>query len=93
MDGGITLCLCIPPGMLGYAAVAALAYYGASSAKEEEWQRCVLLGGATVLSSTSAYLLYILATKFNGQSCTWCLASASISFSILVATLRAFSTR
>ena len=38
--------------------------------------------GGTVLASTSGYLLYLLATVFAGESCAWCLASATLSAGI-----------
>eukprot|EP00884_Botryococcus_braunii_P010965 jgi/Botrbrau1/19870/Bobra.0856s0002.2 len=80
-------------GMAAYTTVAGLAFRAAPREEEDEVLRYALLGGATVLASTSGYLLYILATKFAGQGCTWCFASAAISFSILVATMQGFSKR
>jgi uncharacterized membrane protein len=79
--------------MAAYGAVAALAFRAAPLEQEEEILRYALLGAATVLASTSGYLLYILATKFAGQGCTWCFGSAALSFSILFATMRGFSKR
>ena len=46
-----------------------------------------------MLASTSGYLLFILATKFPGDSCTWCLASAALSAAVFGSALRGFSAR
>ena len=46
-----------------------------------------------MLASTSGYLLFILATKFPGDSCTWCLASATLSGAVFGSALRGFSAR
>ncbi|KAK9842089.1 hypothetical protein WJX81_007917 [Elliptochloris bilobata] len=88
-------------GMLGYGAVAALAAreFAARVArrrrthKEANLARYATLAGGTVLASTSGYLLYILATRFPGDSCTWCFASAALSAAVFGSALRSFSAR
>ena len=55
--------------------------------------RYAVLAGATVLASTSGYLLYLLATVFRGESCTWCLASATLSAAVFVSAARGFTMR
>ena len=38
---------------------------------------------ATSMATASAYFLYILSTKFVGVSCSYCLLSAALSFTLL----------
>ena len=61
--------------------------------REANLARYATLAGGTVLASTSGYLLFILATKFPGDSCTWCLASATLSAAVFGSALRGFSAR
>ena len=61
--------------------------------REANLARYATLAGGTVLASTSGYLLFILATKFPGDSCTWCLASAALSAAVFGCALRGFSAR
>lgn len=87
--------------MLGYGTVALLAAreFAARAArrqrthKEANLARYATLAGGTVLASTSGYLLYILATRFPGDSCTWCLTSAALSAAVFGSALRGFSAR
>lgn len=51
--------------------------------------RLVLLGTTTSMATASTYFLYILSTKFTGDSCAYCLVSALLSFSLLFTTLKA----
>ena len=44
-----------------------------------------------MLASTSGYLLYLLATVFAGESCAWCLASATLSAGVFVSAARGFT--
>ncbi|PKI59940.1 hypothetical protein CRG98_019713 [Punica granatum] len=44
--------------------------------------RLVLLGISTSMAVASAYFLYILSTKLSGASCSYCLVSAFLSFSL-----------
>ncbi|XWS42202.1 hypothetical protein CRYUN_Cryun17cG0147900 [Craigia yunnanensis] len=48
----------------------------------ETYGRLVLLGSTTSMAAASAYFLYILSTKFSGTSCSYCLMSALLSFSL-----------
>lgn len=61
--------------------------------REANLARYAMLAGGTVLASTSGYLLFILATKFPGDSCTWCLTSAALSAGVFGSALRGFSAR
>lgn len=45
--------------------------------------RLTLLLLATSMATASAYFLYILSTKFVGVSCSYCLLSAFLSFTLL----------
>jgi uncharacterized membrane protein len=40
------------------------------------------------MAVASGYFLYILSTKFSGTSCTYCLLSAFLSFSLFFITLK-----
>ncbi|KAL6781296.1 LTO1 [Auxenochlorella protothecoides x Auxenochlorella symbiontica] len=77
-------------GSLSYGAVAGLALWqltrrASPTAPDPRSTKLIFLGGALALSTTSAYLLYILLTRFPGESCSWCLASAGLSFGIAAA--------
>ncbi|XP_028068364.1 thiol-disulfide oxidoreductase LTO1 isoform X5 [Camellia sinensis] len=50
----------------------------------------ILLGSTTSMAVASAYFLYILSTKFPGSSCSYCLMSALLSFSLFFTTIKAF---
>jgi len=63
------------------------------SQREANLARYATLAAGTVLASTSGYLLFILATKFPGDSCTWCLTSAALSAAVFGSALRGFSGR
>lgn len=75
-------------GLLTYGAVAALAATagGAATASWTDAQRnnadLALLGGATLLASCSAVLVYLLNTALGGEVCAWCYASAGLSTAI-----------
>lgn len=45
--------------------------------------RLTLLLIATSMATASAYFLYVLSTKFVGVSCSYCLLSAFLSFTLL----------
>jgi uncharacterized membrane protein len=47
--------------------------------------RTGVLAGGLVMASCSSVLLYILATRFPGQVCPYCLTSAAASFGIAIA--------
>ncbi|XP_058185178.1 thiol-disulfide oxidoreductase LTO1 [Rhododendron vialii] len=57
---------------------------------DENNARLILLGSTTSMAAASAYFLYILSTKFAGASCSYCLLSALLSFSLFFTTLKAF---
>ncbi|KAK8673334.1 hypothetical protein V6N13_111677 [Hibiscus sabdariffa] len=50
--------------------------------------RLLLLGSTTSMAAASAYFLYILSTKFAGTSCSYCLMSALLSFSLFFISLK-----
>ena len=53
--------------------------------------RPLLLSVSASMAAASSYFLYILATKFDGASCSYCLASATLSFSLFFIILKVFS--
>ncbi|XP_057759920.1 thiol-disulfide oxidoreductase LTO1 isoform X2 [Arachis stenosperma] len=74
-------------GMVAYGLVAALGLQlatkkmlpfgiGRSSAQ------LMVLGTTTSMAVASAYFLFILSTKFSGSTCSYCLLSAFLSFSL-----------
>lgn len=50
--------------------------------------RLILLGSTTSMAAASAYFLYILSAKFTGASCSYCLLSALLSFSLFFVTVK-----
>ena len=62
-------------GCLAYGLTAALAL------RPAKWP---VLGAASVLTATSAYLLFILTTQLGATFCLYCLASAALSLSLLL---------
>lgn len=75
-------------GMVAYGLVATLGLQLAGTGKNlpfgisEASVRLILLGSATSMAAASAYFLYILNTSFTGASCSYCLISALLSFSL-----------
>ena len=63
------------------------------SQREVHFSRYAVLAGGTVLASTSGYLLYLLGTVFQGETCVWCLTSAALSFGVFFSALRGFTMR
>lgn len=55
--------------------------------------RLLLLGTTTSMSAASAYFLYILSTQFPGASCSYCLVSALLSFSLFFTSLKDFQLK
>ncbi|XP_020596540.1 thiol-disulfide oxidoreductase LTO1 isoform X2 [Phalaenopsis equestris] len=53
--------------------------------------RFLLLGITTSMATASAYFLYLLGTKLPGTSCSYCLISVFISFSLLFITLKDYA--
>lgn len=81
-------------GMISYGLVAALGLQWSGKkfpfGIEESNGRLLLLGCTTSMAVASGYFLYILSTKFSGTSCTYCLLSAFLSFSLFFITLKDF---
>ncbi|KAK9866282.1 hypothetical protein WJX84_002175 [Apatococcus fuscideae] len=77
-------------GCLAYGSVAGLGIAGQRSGGGPALQRLTLAGG-TALAATSANLLWILARKFGGEPCTWCISSAILSITIFGAALQSFN--
>ncbi|KAK6936440.1 Vitamin K epoxide reductase [Dillenia turbinata] len=81
-------------GMFAYGLVATLGLqvtqkkltFGLSEADT----RVILLGITTAMAAASAYFLYILTNEFPGASCSYCLMSALLSFSLFFITLKMF---
>ncbi|KDP43714.1 hypothetical protein JCGZ_22341 [Jatropha curcas] len=81
-------------GMVAYGLVAALGFqlpvknlpFGIG----ESNGRLILLASTTSMAAASAYFLYILSSKFSGASCSYCLLSAFLSFSLFFITLKDF---
>jgi len=77
-------------GAAAYGGVAALGALGAALGEGEDGStsasastslalRDGLVAGASVLATTSAALMTVLATRLGGELCPWCLASAGLS--------------
>lgn len=54
----------------------------------ESYGRLILLGSSTSMAAASAYFLYILSTNFSGATCSYCLTSALLSFSLFFISLK-----
>ena len=82
-------------GMFAYGLVTILGIQLAGKnlplGLDENNGRLILLGSTTSMAAASAYFLYILSTKFAGASCSYCLVSALLSFSLLFATIKVFT--
>eukprot|EP00257_Ricinus_communis_P027754 XP_025015168.1 thiol-disulfide oxidoreductase LTO1 isoform X3 [Ricinus communis] len=52
--------------------------------------RLILLASTTSMAAASGYFLYILSTKFSGVSCSYCIFSAFLSFTLFFITLKDF---
>lgn len=80
-------------GMVAYGLVATLGVQLLTAKKlpfgiGESNARLVLLGTTTSMAAASACFLYILSTKFSGASCSYCLLSALLSFTLFFITLK-----
>ncbi|KAF9620848.1 hypothetical protein IFM89_015089 [Coptis chinensis] len=79
-------------GMVAYGIVTSLglllAKKSVPSGLGEDSGRLILLGTTTSMAAASAYFLYLLSTKFSGVSCSYCYASAALSFTLLFTTLK-----
>ncbi|KAE8010695.1 hypothetical protein FH972_007040 [Carpinus fangiana] len=81
-------------GMVAYGLVAALGLQltrkNLPFGMGESNGRLILLGSTNSMAAASAYFLYILGTKFSGASCSYCLMSALLSFSLFFLTLKEY---
>ncbi|KAL6959890.1 ribosome biosynthesis protein lto1 [Sarracenia purpurea var. burkii] len=81
-------------GMFAYGLVTVLGIQLAGNflplKMDENYGRLVLIGSTTSMAALSAYFLYILSTKFAGASCSYCLISALLSFSLSFTTIKGF---
>lgn len=50
----------------------------------------ILIGMTTSMAVATAYFLYILSTEFGGESCSYCLASSALTFSLFFITIKNF---
>lgn len=85
-------------GMAAYSFVAALSLqlttkknlpFGVNRSNAQ----LVLLGSTTSMATASAYFLYILTTAFPESSCSYCLLSVLLSFSLFFLTLKVFNVK
>lgn len=79
-------------GMVAYGAAAFLALKLATKdlpfGIDESIGGLILLGTTTSMATASAYFLYILGTQFPGASCSYCLVSVLLSFSLFFTTAK-----
>ncbi|XP_076887832.1 thiol-disulfide oxidoreductase LTO1-like [Bidens hawaiensis] len=79
-------------GMVAYGTTTFLALKLASKdfpfGIEESNGGLILLGTTTAMATASAYFLYILNTQFPGASCSYCLVSVFLSFSLFLTTAK-----
>lgn len=80
-------------GMAAYSFVAALSLQLATKKNlpfgvNRSNAQLVLLGSTTSMATASAYFLYILTTAFPESSCSYCLLSVLLSFSLFILTLK-----
>lgn len=85
-------------GMLAYGLVAILGLQLRRGPKyafgiEKNNGEMILLGTTTSMVVASAYFLYILNTEFIGESCLYCLASATLSFGLFFVALKVLLLR
>ncbi|KAK8944514.1 hypothetical protein KSP39_PZI007728 [Platanthera zijinensis] len=82
-------------GMFSYGLVTVLALQQSRknllSGFGESDVRFLLLGTTTSMATASAYFLYLLSTKLPGASCSYCLLSVVLSFSLLFISLKDFA--
>ncbi|KAK6237262.1 hypothetical protein QUC31_002731 [Theobroma cacao] len=79
-------------GLVAYGFVTALSLQLSAKSSpfgiSESYGRLLLLGSTTSMAAASAYFLYILSTQFAGASCSYCLMSALLSFSLFFISLK-----
>ena len=85
----------VPLPLIGMAAYGLVTILGLQLAGknmpfgiDETNGRLLLLGTTTSMFVASAYFLYILNTQFQGASCSYCLVSALLSFSLFFTSLK-----
>lgn len=85
----------VPLPLIGMAAYGLVAALSLQLTREDlplginkSTGQLVLLGCTTSMAAASAYFLYILSTKFSGSSCSYCLLSAMLSFSLFFLTVK-----
>ncbi|KAG9441816.1 hypothetical protein H6P81_017670 [Aristolochia fimbriata] len=85
----------VPLPLIGIIAYGIVAYLGLQLAGKrlpfgltESNGRLILLGITTTMTAASAYFLYLLSTEFQGTSCSYCLLSAFLSFSLFFLSLK-----
>ncbi|WCJ32743.1 NAD(P)H dehydrogenase (quinone)s [Euphorbia peplus] len=81
-------------GIVAYGLVAALSLQlprkNLPFGIDEANGRFLLLATTTSMAAASGYFLYILSTQLSGASCSYCLLSAVLSFSLFFVTLKDF---
>ncbi|XP_035845874.1 thiol-disulfide oxidoreductase LTO1-like [Helianthus annuus] len=81
-------------GMVAYGAATFLALKLAAKdlpfGIDESNGGLILLGTTTSMATTSAYFLYILNTQFVEATCSYCLASILLSFSLFFRTAKVY---
>lgn len=79
-------------GLLGYGLVTTLSLQLSGGRKpfglSESDGRLILLGITTAMATASGYFLYLLSTKFSGTTCSYCLFSALLSFTLFFINLK-----
>ncbi|KAG4988058.1 hypothetical protein JHK84_030627 [Glycine max] len=95
LDSDYALVFGIPLPLIGMAAYGLVAALGVQLASknfrfgiEKPTAEAVLLGATTSMAAASAYFLYILTTRFSDSSCSYCLLSAFLSFTLFFVTLK-----
>ncbi|XP_072961901.1 thiol-disulfide oxidoreductase LTO1 [Typha angustifolia] len=82
------------PGMVAYGLVALLALQQSGKSLlpglDKTDVRLTLLATTTSMATASAYFVYLLSTEFAGTSCSYCLLSAFLSFSLFFLTVKDF---
>lgn len=79
-------------GLLGYGLVTTLTLQLSGGKRpfglSESDGRLILLGTTTAMATASGYFLYLLSTKFSGTTCSYCLFSALLSFTLFFINLK-----
>lgn len=82
-------------GMVSYGLVTLLSVQQSGKSLLSGFGECdvrfLLLGTTTSMATASAYFLYLLGTKLPGTSCSYCLISIFLSFSLLFITLKDYA--